>query len=232
MTDFLVQRIARQPRGWAARVGAGAVEVAARVAALTAKDPRARPDGAVGAAPPPKAGHRARPRRGQPPAAVAPPPIEPVQRTDMSQIPAVVALLDRAQRETDAGHGDVAGASLERALHIQPRNPWVWQQLAQVRLDQGRYDSAISLARKSNSFSGANHRLQAVNWQLIGKARVAKGDSAGAEEAFKKAADLAELARAEAGQTVSAQFMRGQTAPAQKPAPAQPPAQPAAQTRP
>jgi len=192
------------------------------------------PAGAVtpppGVQPPPQAVQPGQPQPVPPPAAVAPPPIEPVQRTDMSQIPAVVALLDRAQRETDAGRSEVAGASLERALHIQPRNPWVWQQLAQVRLDQGRYDSAISLARKSNSFSGANHRLQAVNWQLIGKARVAKGDAAGAEAAFKKAADLAELARAEAGQSVSAQFMRGQTAPAQAPVPAQAPAQPAPPT--
>jgi tetratricopeptide (TPR) repeat protein len=185
------------------------------------------PEGAITPPPgvqPPPAVQPGQPQPVQPPAAVAPPPIEPVQRAEMSQIPAVVALLDRAQRETDAGRSDAAGASLERALHIQPRNPWVWQQLAQVRLNEGHYDLAISLARKSNSFSGANHQLQAVNWQLIGKARVAKGDAAGATEAFKKAADLADLARAEAGKAVSGQFMRGQTAPAQAPA------QPAPQT--
>lgn len=145
------------------------------------------------------------------PAVVAPPPvIAPVQRADMSHIPAVVALLDRAQGETTAGHTDAAGASLERALRIQPRNPWVWQQLAQVRLQQGRYDLAISLARKSNSFSGANHMLQAVNWKLISKARVAKGDSAGADEAMKKANGLAEQAQAEAQQAAPAQSVPAQ----------------------
>lgn len=152
----------------------------------------------------------------QPPEAVAPPPvIAPVQRAEMSQIPAVVALLDRAQNETNTGHNDAAGASLERALRIQPRNPWVWQQLAQVRLEQGRYDLAISLARKSNSFSGANHMLQAVNWQLISKARVAKGDSAGADEAMKKATGFAEKAQAEAAKAAPGQTLPGQPVPGQ-----------------
>lgn len=137
------------------------------------------------------------PQAGQPPAPAAPVVIEPLQRAEMSQNRAVVALLDRAQSEADTGKPDAAGASLERALHIEPRNPWVWQQLAQMRLNEGLYDQAIGLARKSNSFSGGKRRVQAVNWQIIAKARVAKGDAAGADEAFKKAADLAELAKAE-----------------------------------
>lgn len=144
--------------------------------------------------PPLQPGQAGQPGQPQPPEAAA---IAPVQQAEMSQNRAVLALLDHAQTEVNAGQRDAAGASLERALHIEPRNPWVWQQLAQVRLDEGRYDLAISLARKSNSFSGGKRRVQAVNWQLIGKARVAKGDSAGADEAFKKAADLAELAKAE-----------------------------------
>ena len=168
------------------------------------------------AAQPPQPGQ---PAQAQPPAAIpAPAVVEPLARADMSQNRAVVALLDRAQIEADAGKPDVAGASLERALHIEPRNPWVWQQLAQMRLNAGRYDQAISLARKSNSFSGGKRLVQAVNWQIIAKARVAKGDAAGADEAFKKAGDLAELAKAE-------RPMPGLAAPAPAVAPA--PAAPA-----
>jgi predicted Zn-dependent protease len=150
-----------------------------------------------GAAVPPPGAQPQAVQPPQAPEAAAQVVIEPVQRTEMSQNRAVVTLLDRAQAEADAGKPDAAGASLERALHIEPRNPWVWQQLAQMRLNEGRYDQAISLARKSNSFSGGKRRVQAVNWQLIARARVAKGDSSGADEAFKKAADLAELAKAE-----------------------------------
>ncbi len=123
--------------------------------------------------------------------------IEPVQRASMSENRAVVSLLDRAQAESDAGKHDAAGASLERALRIEPRNPWVWTELAQVRLAEGQYVQAITLARKSNSFSGGKHRVQAENWQVIGKARVAQGDAAGADEAFKISVDLAKQAKAE-----------------------------------
>lgn len=118
-------------------------------------------------------------------------PIEPPQRAAMSRNRAVVSLLDKAHADADAGKAGAAGASLERALRIEPRNPWVWQELARIRLSEGQYDQAVSMARKSNSLSGGQRLLQAINWQVIGKARVAKGDSAGAEQAFGQAADLA-----------------------------------------
>ena len=123
--------------------------------------------------------------------------IEPVPKSDMSNNKAIIALLDRAQIDNRAGNRDAAGSSLERALRIEPRNAWLWLELAQLRLAQGQYAQAITLARKSISFSGHEHRLQALNWQVIGNARVAQGDPAGAEEAFKVAADFAKSAKAE-----------------------------------
>ena len=116
----------------------------------------------------------------------------------MSGNRAVIALLDRAQTDTESGQHEAAGASLERALRIEPRNPWLWLELAQVRLAQGQYAQAITLARKSNSFAGRQPRVQSENWQVIGNAHVAQGDSAGAEQAFKLATELAQQAKAEA----------------------------------
>ncbi|HAF45759.1 MAG TPA: hypothetical protein DCK83_12725 [Gallionellaceae bacterium] len=104
--------------------------------------------------------------------------------------PAVVALLDRARMDTGAGNRGAAGASLERGLRIEPRNAWLWHELAQLRLASGQYAQAVSLARKSISFAGGDRRLQAANWRVIGNARVAQGDSAGAEQAFKLAAEF------------------------------------------
>jgi len=124
--------------------------------------------------------------------------MEPVQRSAMSGNRAVIALLDRAETDTASGQREAAGASLERALRIEPRNPWLWLELAQVRLAQGQYAQAITLARKSNSFARKQIRVQAENWQVIGKARVAQGDTTGAEQAFKLSAELAQQARAEA----------------------------------
>lgn len=127
--------------------------------------------------------------------------MEPVLKTEMSGNRAVIALLDRAQADSAAGQRETAGASLERALRIEPRNPWLWQELAQIRLAQGQYAQAITLARKSNSFAGKERRVQAGNWQIIGQARTAQGDSAGAEQAFKRAAELAQQAKTEAARS-------------------------------
>jgi predicted Zn-dependent protease len=132
--------------------------------------------------------------------------IAPVPKSDMSGNKAVIALLDQAQTDNDSGQREAAGASLERALRIEPRNPWLWLELAQVRLAEGQYEQAITLARKSNSFAGHQSRVQAANWQVIGKARVAQGDSAGAEQAFKLAAEFAKQAKEEANRDSGSNF--------------------------
>lgn len=123
--------------------------------------------------------------------------VVPEPKPLMSGNRAVIALLDRAELDSKAGRREAAGASLERALRIEPRNPWLWLQLAQVRLAEGQYAQAITLARKSNSFAGRQPLLQSGNWQVIGQARVAQGDTAGAEQAFKLANDLAQQAKTE-----------------------------------
>lgn len=115
----------------------------------------------------------------------------------MSDNRAVLALLDGAHSASTAGQREGAEASLERALRIEPRNPWLWHELALLRLTQGQYAQAITLARKSNSFAGGKRRVQAENWEVIGQARVAQGDSAGADQAFTQAAELAKQAKDE-----------------------------------
>lgn len=123
--------------------------------------------------------------------------IAPVPKTAMSNNRAVIALLDQAQTDNESGRREAAGSLLERALRIEPRNPWLWLELAQLRLAQGQYAQAITLAGKSNSFAGRDSLVQAANWQVIGQARVALGDTAGAELAFKFSADLAQQAKAD-----------------------------------
>lgn len=115
----------------------------------------------------------------------------------MSGNPAVLALLDRAQRDNAAGQREAAGASLERALRIEPRNAWLWQELAQLRLVQGQYAQAISLARKSISFAGRGRPLLVLDWRVIGNAYVAQGNPAGAEQAFNRATEFEQAEKAE-----------------------------------
>lgn len=119
------------------------------------------------------------------PGAAEPPPLPPVSGNR-----AVVALLDRAQVDAGAGRPVAAGATLERALRIEPRNARLWHELAQLRLAQGQYAQAIALAQKSNSFAGTQRRLQAMNWRVIGEARIAQGNAEAGQKALKLATEL------------------------------------------
>lgn len=117
-------------------------------------------------------------------AAVAPEQPAPQQPPENA---AVASLMHSAHADADAGRLASAEASLERALRIDPRNPRLWQQLAGVRLQQGDYAQAESLAARSNSWAGADDVLRAENWRLIAEARRARGDDAGAHEALERA---------------------------------------------
>lgn len=118
------------------------------------------------------------------------PGAEAVPLENMSSNRAVVALLDRARLDAAQGQGNAAGAALERALRIEPRNPWLWHQLARLRLQQGQYPQAIALAQKSNTFARRERMVQALNWHLIGDARIAQGNSSGAAQAKRVAEEL------------------------------------------
>jgi Tfp pilus assembly protein PilF len=95
--------------------------------------------------------------------------------------------MESARADAGAGRLANAAASLERALRIEPRNPRLWQELARVRLKQGEYAQAESVAARSNSWAGADNALRAENWRLIAEARAARGDAAGAQSALELA---------------------------------------------
>ncbi|MBU4566363.1 MAG: hypothetical protein KMY53_03515 [Desulfarculus sp.] len=100
---------------------------------------------------------------------------------------AVLALLDQAKSQAAAGQSASAGASLERALRIEPRNPYLWQELARVRLGQKKYRQAENLAAKSNALAGGDRSLRAANWRIIAQARGGRGDMKGAQAAYERA---------------------------------------------
>lgn len=103
---------------------------------------------------------------------------------------AVLALVDDAHDESAAGRNSDAAATLERALRIEPRNPRLWQELARVRLNEGAYPQAETLAVRSSSWAGGDNRLRAENWRLIAEARRLRGDAAGARAATERAEKL------------------------------------------
>jgi len=86
--------------------------------------------------------------------------------------PAVAALLRLARSQAEAGHGEHAAATLERALRIEPRNPWLWHRLAVLRLQQGYWDRSAELAKKSSVLARDHRRLLTGNLEVIQAARM------------------------------------------------------------
>jgi hypothetical protein len=130
-------------------------------------------------------------RPSPPPAASPTPPAElPPAEITREGNQAVAALLESADKYVKSKQLDKAGAALERALRIEPRNAGIWHDLAQIRLHQGQYQQAESLASKSNSLAGGNRGLQSRNWKVIASARKATGNGGGAEEAEARAAQF------------------------------------------
>ena len=85
--------------------------------------------------------------------------------------------MENARADVAAGRLSNAAASLERALRIEPRNPRLWQELARVRLQQGQYAQAESLAARSNAWAGGDTALRAENARIISEARELSGRS-------------------------------------------------------
>lgn len=101
--------------------------------------------------------------------------------------PVVVALATDAQRAQRSGKYEQAALYLERALRIEPNDPWLWHHLAAVRFDQKRFQQALNLAAKSNALAGNDHALQRRNYEMIADAFGALGAQDKAAEARRKA---------------------------------------------
>lgn len=99
----------------------------------------------------------------------------------------VLALLTTAQQQQAGGDLNGASSSLERAQRVAPREPQVLYRLAQVRMAQGDAPQAEQFARRGLTLASGRPDLQTSLWALIGDARAAQGDAAGAAQARQKA---------------------------------------------
>lgn len=72
-----------------------------------------------------------------------------------------VALLESSRRHVAGGEFDAAAADLERALDLEPNQPRLWLELAEVRLRQGRREQARNVARRAQSLVGNDAVLAA-----------------------------------------------------------------------
>ena len=104
----------------------------------------------------------------------APPPSLPEVQPQPRENTAIAGLMESARADAAAGRLPNAAASLERALRIEPRNPRLWQELARVRLQQGDFAQAESMAARSNTWAGGDSALRAENQRIIEQARASR----------------------------------------------------------
>ncbi len=89
------------------------------------------------------------------------------QNTTPTASGSAIELLEIARQQAEAGQGDKAAATLERAIHIEPDNPWLWHRLAVLRMQQKKWPQAVELANRSIALANGNRRLIGGNWLVI-----------------------------------------------------------------
>lgn len=94
----------------------------------------------------------------------------------ISEKTAVINLTDSARELRHRKAFEQAAAMLERALRIEPGNPFLWRELALVYLEQGNPGQAIQFAYKSSALTG-DESLKRRNSQLVKDARSRLGNT-------------------------------------------------------
>lgn len=86
----------------------------------------------------------------------------------------------QAEQEDDLAR---AAMLLERALRIEPRDPELLQQMAEVRLDQGQWEQAENHARRSFDVGPRVGELCQRNWRTIALSLERRQDLSAADQA-------------------------------------------------
>ncbi len=112
----------------------------------------------------------AAPRKTEPPSSplISPPPLEYKPVTGPA-----AALYQDADIALQSGRLAEAEMLLERALRIEPRNPYYWHSMAQVKYRQGKYRDTVQFCLKAESLAGKQSQLVARNKELLQQAKKA-----------------------------------------------------------
>jgi len=113
------------------------------------------------------------------------PPPQPAREYKLG--PASAALVSQAHTQAAAGNPDLAAATIERALRIEPANPLLWIELGAVHQGAGHYAQADSMAHKALQLAAGDPRAEASAWLLVAESLRARGRTAEASEADARA---------------------------------------------
>ncbi|HEX5787320.1 MAG TPA: tetratricopeptide repeat protein [Woeseiaceae bacterium] len=108
-----------------------------------------------------------------PPATNAPAPGESGEAAAPATAGAVATLLAQSRSYHASDEYAEAATTLERALRIEPANPWLWLELAKVHVSAGNLPQAEAHARKALSVAGGDTAAREAAEDLL--ARIAAG---------------------------------------------------------
>lgn len=103
------------------------------------------------------------------------------------QNPAVKQLVAQAKAAESAGNLDQASGLIERALRIQPQDPQLLQQMAEIKLQEADYQQALNFATRSYESGSRVGEICSRNWRTISVAKDNLQDMSGSVNAAARA---------------------------------------------
>jgi len=83
---------------------------------------------------------------------------------------AVQELVTSSRRSRATGDYSRALVDIERAIRIEPRNPYLWLELGETHLYRGDLQQASATAKKALSVAGADREAKAAAEELLRRA--------------------------------------------------------------
>jgi tetratricopeptide (TPR) repeat protein len=149
--------------------------------ALPEIDPTAAADTAVGG------GSTTAPAAAAGAALTSPSPLASLGADTPPNVAAATRLAESARVKLAASDEGGALELLERAIAIDPNNPYAYYFLAEVHLHTRTYDQAIAFAERAASLSGRSADWTSRAWALQGNAFEAAGRFGDARQAYLRA---------------------------------------------
>jgi tetratricopeptide (TPR) repeat protein len=122
-----------------------------------------------------------------PPAIESPQPLPPPNTRTYTLSAASKALVTQAEAQRKSKNFVQAAATLERALRIEPNNPLLWLEYAELRQDESNFAQAENLARKAVALASGDPRTQSNAWMVVADSLKARNQNAEAQQALAKA---------------------------------------------
>ena len=117
-------------------------------------------------------------------------PLPSTSNRSYSLSAATKSLVAQATTQRKSGNFVQASATLERALRIEPKNPLLWIEYGQLRMDEKNYTQAESMGRKALASAIGDLRTQSKAWLLIADSYKARNRNGEAQQAYERANTL------------------------------------------